>query len=111
MNQNNNMDVKMLSDEYIQKLASFFKVIGDETRVRIIYSLSQKEMCVSELVELVGISQSAISHQLKSLKMEGQVKVRRDGKNMYYSLDDHHVVGILEEALNHIHHKFIEVKH
>ena len=62
-------------------------------------------MCVNDLAMVLGMSQSAISHQLKLLKMENQVKSRRDGKNIYYSLDDHHVVEILEAALTHVKHK------
>lgn len=95
----------MLPDSYVSKLSSFFKVIGDETRVKIIYALSFQEMCVNDISSLLDISQSAVSHQLKQLKMEGQVKSRRDGKNIIYSLDDQHVVGILKEALSHIKHK------
>ena len=62
-------------------------------------------MCVNDIAGILEISQSAISHQLKQLKLEGQVKSRREGKNIYYSLDDQHVVDILEQALNHIRHK------
>lgn len=98
----------LLDSSVVSKLSSFFKVIGDETRVKIIYALSQKEMCVGEISQILNISQSAISHQLKQLKLEGQVKARRDGKNIYYSLDDEHIVDILKQALNHIQHKLEE---
>lgn len=96
---------ELLDSSTASKLSSFFKVIGDETRVKIIYALSKKEMCVNDIAGILEISQSAISHQLKQLKLEGQVKSRREGKNIYYSLDDQHVVDILEQALNHIRHK------
>lgn len=99
---------ELLDSSIASKLSSFFKVIGDETRVKIIYALSKKEMCVNEIACILEISQSAISHQLKQLKLEGQVKSRRDGKNIYYSLDDQHIVDILNQALTHIQHKMNE---
>lgn len=100
----------MIPDEYVAKLASFFKSVGEETRVRIIYALSINEMCVSDIAAVLGVSQSLVSHQLKLLKLEGQVKSRREGKNIYYSLDDEHVVEIFEEALKHIRHRIEDVK-
>lgn len=95
----------MIPEEYITRLASFFKSIGEENRVRIIYALSIQEMCVNDIAVALGISQSLVSHQLRLLKLEGQVKSRREGKNIYYSLDDEHVVEIFEEALKHIKHR------
>lgn len=106
--QNEQQEELLLNSSIVSKLSSFFKVIGDETRVKIIYALSKKEMCVGEISQILNISQSAISHQLKQLKLEGQVKARRDGKNIYYSLDDEHVVDILNQALKHIQHKLEE---
>ena len=88
-----------LSSPVVTKLASLFKVLGDETRVKIIYALSDGEMCVNEISQILDISQSAVSHQLKQLRLEGLVKTRRDGKNIYYSFDDEHVVDILNQAL------------
>lgn len=96
----------MISDKTVERLASFFKVLGDETRVRIICAVSEKEKCVSEISDELNVSQSAVSHQLKLLKMEGHVKSRRDGKNIYYSIDDEHVLDIIEKAISHIRHKF-----
>lgn len=96
----------MISDINVQRLASFFKVLGDETRVRIICALAESEMCVSDISEILNVSQSAVSHQLKLLKIEGHVKSRRDGKNIYYSIDDEHVLDIIEKAISHIRHKF-----
>lgn len=107
-NSNNKAQSLLLDSSVVSKLSSFFKVIGDETRVNIIYALSKKEMCVGEISQILNISQSAISHQLKQLRLEGQVKARRDGKNIYYSLDDEHVVDILNQALTHIQHKLAE---
>ncbi len=99
--------IKCLEMPVVSRLASFFKVMGDETRVKIIYALVQKEMCVSELVQILdfNITQSAVSHQLKQLKSEGLVKARREGKNIFYSLDDEHIVGILDQSLIHIRHR------
>ncbi len=104
-----NIKSNLLEENVVTRLSSFFKVLGDETRVKIIYTLSQKEMCVNELSQIIDISQSAVSHQLKLLKLEGQVKSRRNGKNIYYSLDDDHVVDVLNQALKHICHKMDEV--
>lgn len=95
---------------YLLELSAFFKMMGDETRVKIIYTLAEQEMCVNDLAMVLGMTQSAVSHQLKLLKMENQVKSRRDGKNIYYSLDDQHVVEILEAALIHVKHKLAERK-
>lgn len=103
--------LKEIKEVYIEKLASFFKSVSDETRVRIIYVLSEGEMCVSDISESLGISQSLVSHQLKLLKFEGHVKARRDGKKIYYSLDDEHVVEIFKMALTHIEHKMTEGLH
>ncbi len=104
---NSQAGIDHLEIPVVTRLASFFKVMGDETRVRIIYALLQKEMCVSELVQVVdmNITQSAISHQLKQLKSEGLVKSRREGKNIFYSLDDEHIAGILDQSLIHIRHR------
>jgi DNA-binding transcriptional ArsR family regulator len=99
----------IISPQCVTRLASFFKAVGDENRVRIIYALSsEQEMCVNCIAETVGISQSLVSHQLRLLKMEGLVKVRREGKNSFYSLDDEHVVEILDESLKHITHKLAD---
>ena len=73
-------------------------------------ALAEQEMCVNDLAMVLGMTQSAVSHQLKLLKMENQVKSRREGKNIYYSLDDQHVVEILEAALCHVQHKLKERK-
>lgn len=96
----------MISEETVQRLAAFFKVLGDETRVRIICSLADGEKCVSDMSQIIDVSQSAVSHQLKLLKMEGHVKSRRDGKNIFYSLDDEHVIDIIEKSISHIRHRF-----
>ncbi|MCI8991807.1 MAG: helix-turn-helix transcriptional regulator [Eubacterium sp.] len=96
---------RTISKECIARLASFFKAVGDENRVSIIYTLAKQEMCVNDIAAAVGISQSLVSHQLRILKLEGFVKARREGKNSFYSLDDQHIVDILDESLKHITHK------
>lgn len=95
--------LKNLPDEdRLFELADFFKVFGDSTRVRILWALSISEMCVCDISCLLGMSQSAISHQLRVLKSARLVKGRRDGKVMYYSLDDEHISGILHQGLDHV---------
>lgn len=106
----NKVKEELIPDKYVVKLASFFKSVGEDNRVRIIYALSINEMCVNDLAVALGISQSLVSHQLKLLKLEGQVKSRREGKNVYYSLDDEHVVEIFEKALKHISHRMEDIE-
>jgi len=88
-----------------QHLAAFFKVFGDETRIRIVEALSHGEMCVSDLCEALDMSKSAISHQLSLLRNARLVKYRKDGKNVIYSLDDDHVATVFAMGLEHVHHK------
>ncbi|MBS4539180.1 winged helix-turn-helix transcriptional regulator [Clostridium sp. D2Q-11] len=92
-------------DECLFDLADFFKVFGDSTRIKIIYALLQSEMCVCDIAELLNMSQSAISHQLRTLKNHGVVKYRREGRVVYYSLDDDHISEILNQGFTHICHK------
>ncbi len=92
----------MPPQEEMQDLAEFFKVFGDPTRLKILYVLLCSEMCVYDIANLVGMSQSAISHQLRILKQMDLVKNRRDGKTIYYSLADSHIVTILSQGLDHI---------
>ena len=91
--------------ELIPRAASFFKVVGDETRMKILCELAVRELCVNDIAEAVDMTKSAVSHQLRMLKEEGLVKARRDGKNIFYSLDDQHVVDLLDIAFTHIEHK------
>ena len=93
---------EMPEDEKLYDLAELFKVFGDTTRIKIIYALFQEEMCVCDMAELLGVSQSAVSHQLRVLKQARLVKFRREGKIVYYSLDDDHVKHIFNEGLNHV---------
>lgn len=92
----------MPDEENLYDLAELFKVFGDSTRVRILWALDEAEMCVCDIAVLLNMTQSAISHQLRVLKQARLVKSRKDGKVVYYSLDDEHVKGIFEQGLNHI---------
>jgi len=92
----------MPADEEVYYLAEFFKVLGDATRIKILYVLLEGERCVNDIAAALFMSQSSISHQLRVLKQNRLVKFRRDGKTFYYSLADHHVVNILSQGLEHI---------
>lgn len=96
------IDDKMPPEEELQDLGEFFKVFGDVTRLKILYVLLCSEMCVIDIANLLGMSQSAISHQLRVLKQMDLVKNRRDGKTIFYSLADSHIVTILSQGLDHI---------
>ena len=97
-----NIDEKMPPQEELQDLAEFFKVFGDGTRLKILYVLLSAEMCVFDIAAVLGMSQSAISHQLRVLKQMALVKNRREGKTIFYSLADAHIVTILSQGLDHI---------
>lgn len=92
----------ILSQENLYLLADLFKVFGDPTRVRILYALSCQELCVCDIAEALGMTQSAISHQLRVLKQSRLVKYRREGKTIYYSLADSHVQTILAQGMEHV---------
>ena len=87
------------------ELADMFKVFGDNTRIRILWALFDKELCVFDIAERLSMSQSAISHQLKTLKQARLIKSRRDGKNAFYSIDDDHVKKIIEQMIIHVEEK------
>jgi len=91
-----------LTDASVSALAETFKVLGDTTRVRILDALSRAELCVHELAERVGISESAVSHQLRLLRGMRLVRPRRDGRLVYYALDDQHIVGLFAQGLEHV---------
>lgn len=92
----------MPEEEIIKELADFYKVFGDATRIKILYVLLQSELCVCDLAEVVGMTQSAVSHQLRMLKQMKLVKNRREGKTVYYSLADGHIQTILSQGMEHI---------
>ncbi|ADG81325.1 ArsR family transcriptional regulator [Thermincola ferriacetica] len=95
---------KLLDKNTVLSLAETFKVLGDPTRVQIIHALAQKELCVCDLAALLGMSQSAISHQLRILRNLRLVKYRKEGKIVYYSIDDQHIINLFTEGLEHIKH-------
>lgn len=84
------------------RLADLFKVFGDGTRIRILYVLLEAEVCVCDLANLLGMTQSAVSHQLRILKTARLIKARRDGKTVFYSLADDHVATLLRQGMEHI---------
>lgn len=93
---------KMPDDDELYDLAEIFKVFGDSTRIRILYVLFEAEMCVCDIAQLLNMTQSAISHQLKILKQSRLVKSRREGKAVFYSLADSHVRSIINQGLEHV---------
>lgn len=93
---------RMLSERDFLFLAELFKALGDYTRVRILFALSVNELCVCALAEVLDMSQSAISHQLRLLRAAKLVRYRKDGKNVYYALDDDHVRNLISQGLEHI---------
>lgn len=93
---------KMPLEESLYDLAELFKVFGDTTRIKILWALDESEMCVCDIAALLNMTQSAISHQLRVLKQARLVKNRKDGKIVYYSLDDLHVKQIFNQGLTHI---------
>ena len=92
----------MLSEHILRKLAEFFKVFGDPTRIKILHALSTTEMCVYDIAALLKMKQPAVSQQLRILKQSNLVKYKKDGKMVYYSLDDDHIKQIFDIALVHI---------
>ena len=95
----------MPDEELLYELADLFKVFGDTTRIKILYSLFESEMCVCAIADLLGMTQSAISHQLRILKQSKLVKSRREGKSVFYSLADGHVRTIIAQGREHIEEK------
>ena len=96
---------KMPKPKLFNKLAEFFKIIGDPTRTKILFALDQNEMCVCDIANVLNMSKSSISHQLATLRKSGIVKCRREGKEVYYTLDDDHVKQVFEVGIEHIEHK------
>lgn len=93
---------KQPADEVLYDLAELFKVFGDSTRIKILYAMFETELCVNDIARLLNLSQSSVSHQLRILKTSKLVKFRRDGKSIYYSLDDEHVRSILSMGMEHV---------
>ena len=93
---------KMPEEDELYDLSDFFKVLGDSTRIKIMWALDESEMCVCDLAVLLNMTKSAISHQLHSLRQANLVKYRKEGKVVFYSLTDDHVKAIFEKGLEHI---------
>ena len=94
--------VEMPDDEVLYELADLFRVFGDSTRIKILYALHDSELCVQDIADAVGLSQSAVSHQLRVLKDSKLVRFRREGKTVFYSLDDDHVRSVLALGMEHV---------
>ena len=95
----------MIDENLLNKLAEFFKILGDTTRTKILFALDQNEMCVCDIANGLNMSKSSISHQLGTLRRSGIVKCRKQGKEVYYMLDDDHVKQLFEVGMEHIEHK------
>ena len=92
-----------LSPDTAQALADTFRVLGDPTRIRLIAALAVAERCVSDLAALVGMSESAVSHQLRMLRAARLVRTRRAGRQVFYTLDDAHILALYQQGLSHVH--------
>ena len=92
----------MKSAETISLLAETFKILGDPTRIKIAFALSKEELCVCDIANLLGVSQSAVSHSLRTLRQMKLVRFRREGKIAYYTLDDEHITNLLDEGFRHV---------
>src|SRR5665811_2274491 len=97
-----NVKKKMESVATIDRLSETFKVLGDKTRVKILFALLIQELCVCEIAELLETTKSAISHQLRILRNTRLVKYRKEGKMVFYSLDDNHIINLFAEGLEHV---------
>lgn len=93
---------EMPDEEMLYNLADFFKIFGDSTRIRILFAIDGEPLCVCDIAELLGMTKSAVSHQLKSLRQSNLITYRKQGKNVFYSLADSHVKDIIEKAFEHI---------
>ena len=96
---------EMLLDEDARQIAETFKILGDPTRVKILHALSRRELCVCDISAIVAMGQSAVSHQLRLLRGARLVKYRKEGKMVWYSLDDIHISLLLAQGIEHIQHK------
>lgn len=92
---------KMLEEKIFQKISEDFKILGDPTKVKILYALSQRELCVCDLASIIRMTDSAISHQLRLLRGRNMVKFRKEGKMAYYSLADEHVIQLIKMESEH----------
>ena len=98
----NKVKQDMPQDETLYDLAELFKVFGDSTSIKILYALFEAELCVCDIAQLLSVSQTAVSHQLRVLKNNKLVKFRKEGKNVFYSLADDHVRRIIDQGIEHV---------
>lgn len=96
------VDAQMPDEEVLYDLAELYKIFGDSTRIKILYALFEAELCVCDIAQVLGMTQSAISHQLRVLKASKLVKFRREGKTIFYSLADEHVRTIIDMGMEHL---------
>lgn len=96
------VEAQMPADETIEAVSDTFKVLSDPTRMRIVFALSRAELCVCDMAALLGLSVSAVSHQLRLLRNLRLAKYRKEGRLAYYSLDDDHTAQLLQDVLNHV---------
>lgn len=89
-------------DEILYDLAELFKIFGDSTRIKILYALSENELCVNDIAQVLNMTQSSVSHQLRILKDSKLVRFRREGKSIFYALDDEHVRNIINMGMEHV---------
>ena len=94
----------LIPEDKAQRVADLFKILGDTTRVKIIQALSKRKLCVCDIAAVIGMGQSATSHQLRTLRNTRLVKYRREGKMAWYSLDDEHIAGLLTQGIEHVEH-------
>lgn len=93
---------KMLNENDFDEISNFFKTMGDKTRIKICWAIFNHEMCVCDIANLLSMTKSAISHQLRELRLAKLVKCRKSGKTVYYQLDDEHVSNFIKNALEHV---------
>ena len=96
------LEEELPPQELLYDLAELFKVFGDSTRIKILYALFEAELCVCDIAQALGMTQTAVSHQLRVLKANKLVKFRKEGKNVFYSLDDDHVRRIIDQGMEHL---------
>lgn len=94
----------LINDDESMMIAEVFKMLGDQTRIKIIFSLSCCEMCVCDIAETINMTQSAVSHQLRLMRNMKLVKYRKEGKSVYYSLDDEHILQLFNQGMEHVRH-------
>lgn len=99
------MEKELMNNDLVYTLSEFYKIVADYTRMKIIYALTKEELCVGDISEIVNMSQTAVSYQLRILRGARLVKYRREGKMIFYSIDDEHVRDIINITIEHLNHE------